>query len=336
MKKILFYLCGIYNGGTEIETLNLMKNLSKEGYELLYYYHDKQNSYDVMVQEYNHYANYIDIKNKVNVDTVIYCTHALDDIDLINNIEYKHSYFWFHYFWDDQEKFLEIGLKRNYIDKVITVSKYAQKKIQAMPWLKNRKNDVEFIFNILDENEIIEKSKQKIPLERVNGLNLVTVARFAPIKGYHRVKQMIDILIQENINFKWYIVGKGNGEKEHNEVVEMLKGYDKNVELVGHKSNPLPYVKNADYLVLMSDRETSGLVITEAKIIGTPCIVSNFEASYEQITDGENGFIIDRNNVNEFRSRLPEVLQSTEKMRKNLSNFKYSKKDILKKWKELL
>ena len=49
MKKILFYLCGIYNGGTEIETLNLMKNLSKEEYELLYYYHDKQNSYDVMV-----------------------------------------------------------------------------------------------------------------------------------------------------------------------------------------------------------------------------------------------------------------------------------------------
>ena len=30
MKKILFYLCGIYNGGTEIETLNLMKNLNRE------------------------------------------------------------------------------------------------------------------------------------------------------------------------------------------------------------------------------------------------------------------------------------------------------------------
>ena len=96
-----------------------------------------------------------------------------------------------------------------------------------MPCLKNRENDVGIISNILDENEIVEKSKQNIPLERVDGLNLVTVARFAPIKGYHRVKQMIDILIQENINFKWYIVGKGNGEKEHNEVVEMLKGYEK-------------------------------------------------------------------------------------------------------------
>ncbi len=336
MKKILFYLCGIYNGGTEIETLNLMKNLNKEKYELLYYYHDKQNSYNTMVQEYNKYANYVDISNDVKVDTVLYCTHALDDIELIKNISYKHSYFWFHYFWEDQERFLDIGLKRNYIDKVITVSEYAQKKIQAMPCLKNRENDVGIISNILDENEIIEKSKQNIPLERVDGLNLVTVARFAPIKGYHRVKQMIDILIQENINFKWYIVGKGNGEKEHNEVVEMLKGYEKNVELVGHKSNPFPYMKNADYLVLMSDRETSGLVITEAKIIGTPCIVSNFEASYEQITDGENGFIIDKNNINEFKKRLPEVLQAKEKMREKLKNFKYCKKDILEKWEEIL
>ena len=208
MKKILFYLCGIYNGGTEIETLNLMKNLNREKFELYYYYHDKQNSYDAMVQEYNRYAKYIDISKKVEIDTLLYCTHALDDIELIKNISYKHSYFWFHYFWEDQERFLEIVLERKYIDKVITVSEYAQKKLQSMPCLENRENDVKIIFNILDENEIIEKSRQTMQLERVDGLNLVTVARFAPIKGYHRVKQMIDILIQEGINFKWYICRK--------------------------------------------------------------------------------------------------------------------------------
>ena len=64
--------------------------------------------------------------------------------------------------------------------------------------------------------------------------------------------------------------------------------------------------------------------------------MSNFEASYEQITDGENGFIIDKNNINEFKERLTEVLQSKEKMRENLKNFKYSKKDILEKWEEIL
>ena len=129
--------------------------------------------------------------------------------------------------------------------------------------------------------------------------------------------------------------GKGSNEKEHNEVIEMLQSFIPNVELVGHQSNPFPYVKNADYLVLMSDRETSGLVITEAKIIGTPCIVSNFEAAYEQIIDGENGFIIDKNNVEEFRSRLLEIIQSKKKLKENLKKSKYHKEDILKMWEKL-
>ena len=130
--------------------------------------------------------------------------------------------------------------------------------------------------------------------------------------------------------------GKGSNEKEHNEVVEMLQEYEPNVELVGHKSNPFPYIKNADYLVLMSDRETSGLVITEAKIIGTPCIVSNFEAAYEQITDGKNGFIIDRDNVEEFRNRLSEIVQFKNKLKESLKKSEYHKEDILKIWKKLL
>ena len=115
----------------------------------------------------------------------------------------------------------------------------------------------------------------------------------------------------------------------------MLKKYDTRVELVGHQSNPFPYMRNADYLVLLSDRETSGMVITEAKIIGTPCIVSNFEAAYEQISDGENGFIIDKNNIEEFRNRLPKVIQLKKKMKENLKYFKYSKEDILKRWEEI-
>ena len=116
----------------------------------------------------------------------------------------------------------------------------------------------------------------------------------------------------------------------------MLKGYDKRIELVGHQNNPFPYVKNADYLVLMSDRETAGLVITEAKLIGTPCIVSNFEAAYEQVSDEENGFIIDRNNIEEFRNKLNKILESKEEVRKNLEGFNYSKEDSIRKWEEKL
>ena len=60
----------------------------------------------------------------------------------------------------------------------------------------------------MDEEEIIDKAKQSEVLEKAGDLNLVTVARFAPIKGYHRIKEIIDILIQEKVDFKWYICRK--------------------------------------------------------------------------------------------------------------------------------
>lgn len=336
MKTILFYLCGIYNGGTEVETINLMKNLDRSKYTLYYYYNDKLGSYNEIVKKFDEYASFVNIENEIKVDCLIYCTHALDDMDKIKNIKYNHSYFWFHYFWDDQEKFLEKAIENKYIEKVITMSEYAKKKLEEFDCVKNNKGIVEIIFNIMDDKAIIEKSNDIVPIEKSVDLNLVTVARFAPIKGYHRIKEMIDILIEANVDFRWNIIGKGSNPKEHNEVVEMLKDYPDRISLLGHLSNPFPYIKNADYLVLMSDRETSGLVITEAKILGTPCIVSNFEAAKEQIDDEKTGYIIDKNNILEFKQKLEQIINSKQEMRNNLKDFHFNKEAIMKKWENII
>lgn len=333
MKRILFYICGIYNGGTEIETINLMQNL-KSNYQILYYYHDKLYSDNNMVEKFNKYAKYVDINQEQVVDTLIFCTHALDDINLIKNIKYKQSYFWFHYFWKDQEEFLKIALENDYINEVITVSNYAKKKLLSFEFMKNKKNKVKIIPNIMDDKYIKEKAKEDVEFEKAKDLNLVTVARFAHIKGYNKIKKMIDILIREKIDFKWYIIGKGNNKEEHNEVLEMFKDYDKRVELLGFKENPFPYIKKSDYIVLMSKRETAGLVITEAKILGTPCIMSNIEVAYEQIKEGKNGYIIDRENISDFKEKLENIIKTKSKMKKYLSKFHYNKNKIIREWKK--
>ena len=336
MKKILFYLCGIYNGGTEIETLNLIKSLDSTKYEILYYYFDKENSDDSVVNMFNSYARYVDIKENQIVDTIIYCTHALDNMEDLKNIKYNNSYFWFHYFWEDQEEFLKICLEKNLINKVITVSQYAKQKLLNFNFMQGKENMVSVIYNILPVEEIKKKSEFNIDFKKAQGLNLVTVARFAPIKGYARIKEMIDILLKESIDFKWYIIGKGSNSKEHNEVLELLKDYDNRVELTGYLENPYPYIKKSDYLVLMSDRETSGLVITEAKILGTPCIVSDFEATFEQIEDGKNGFIIKKENINGFKERLPQIIMLKEELKNNLSEFSYGINEIMNEWEKML
>ena len=335
MKRILFYFSGIYNGGTEIETLNLMKALNKEEYEFLYYYQDKDNSYSKMLDKYNEVAKYENIYLPIEIDTLIYCTQASTEIKtIIKNVRYKNAYFWFHYFGDGQEEFLIDGIENKYIDKVITVSKYAKDKLISI--CPKAKDMIEIIHNILQVQEIKQKSKINISIEKGKTLTLTTVARFAPIKGYTRVKYLAELLMKENIDFKWYVLGKGSNKKEHDEVVNLLKDYSNNIIMMGHKDNPYCYMKNSDYTVLLSERETSGLVITESKIVGTPCIVTDFEAAFEQITDLKNGIILPKNDMENWKDRIKEIVKEKDSLKNNIKGFNYNVYNIKKKWEKLL
>lgn len=335
MKKILFYFSGIYNGGTEIETLNLMKSLKKEEYQLLYYYQDKENSYSNMLDKYNEVAKYQSIHLPIEIDTLIYCTEASSEIEvIIKNVHYKNAYFWFHYFGCGQEEFMIDGIEKKYINKIITVSNYAKNKLISI--CPKAENIIEIISNILDEKQIKEKSKEHISIVKGKDLTLTTVARFAPIKGYNRVKYLAEQLMKNNVDFKWYVLGKGSNPKEHNEVVNMLEPYSNNIIMLGHKDNPYCYMKNSDYTVLLSERETSGLVITESKIVGTPCIVTDFEAAFEQITDLKDGIILKRNDMENWKNRINEILKEKNELKNNINNFTYNICEIKRQWKKIL
>ena len=56
-------------------------------------------------------------------------------------------------------------------------------------------------------------------------------------------------------------------------------------EWLGFIKNPHKIVKQCDYSVLLSDDETWGLVLTEAMLLGVPCIATDFDVVFEQITD---------------------------------------------------
>ena len=75
----------------------------------------------------------------------------------------------------------------------------------------------------------------------------------------------------------------------------LFKNYPK-IIFIGEQENPFKYLKKSHYSILLSDRETWGLVITESKILGIPCVVTNFDVAHEQIEDGKNGIILDMQN----------------------------------------
>ena len=92
-----------------------------------------------------------------------------------------------------------------------------------------------------------------------------------------------------------------------------------------------------DYLVLLTDREACCLVISEALILGVPCIVSNFYGVEKQIKDQINGIILDMNNINEsYENRINDIISLKEVLKENVEKQDYDREKIIEYWKKLL
>lgn len=336
MKKILFFISGIYNGGTEIALYNLISNLDKKKYKIYVNYADHKEVFLPLESKILEYAEYVDIDNKIEVDTLIYCNAAHKEIEKIrNNIKYYNSYFWFHYFGDGQEEFVTKIVENNEISKVITVCETIKSILLQWSCFKDKQNKVISIPNIIDVEGIKRKSKENIKMSLSNNINLVTVARFSVTKGYHRVKALVDCLNNNNIEFKLFIIGSGKTLEDENRVRNMFKDY-KNVEFLGYQDNPYKYVKQCDYNVLLSNRENMSLSLLEAKILGIPNIVTDFESAYEQVEDMKNGIILSRDNVETYEDRVTDIVNNVEYFKENAKNFEYDIEEIKKKWNNLL
>ena len=85
------------------------------------------------------------------------------------------------------------------------------------------------------------------------------------------------------------------------------------------------YVADCDYLIHLSLTEGDPYCTKEALQVNTPCITTSYPATYEQIVDGENGYILDfdlfKNGTNK------EWFKVIDKIYNRIPKFKYISKD---------
>lgn len=122
-------------------------------------------------------------------------------------------------------------------------------------------------------------------------LKLITASRISKEKGFNRVIKLAQLLNDNNIPFEWNIYGEAKGHY-YNSIVNKTP---KQVIFHGYKENLTNEIKNADYLVSLSDTEGFSYSTYEALQLLTPCIVTNYPSAKEQIEDGVNGWILDFN-----------------------------------------
>lgn len=125
--------------------------------------------------------------------------------------------------------------------------------------------------------------------------------------------------------FDWTLVGDG---KDLENLKMMAKEYcvDDIVRFAGHQDNPYPYVAQAGAFVLCSDHEGFGMSVREAQIIGTPPIVTNYDAAKEVVTDTSDGLICD-NSTEGLARFLANILDNPAMLDPVRLHLKYNPSD---------
>jgi glycosyltransferase involved in cell wall biosynthesis len=153
--------------------------------------------------------------------------------------------------------------------------------------------------------------------ERKRVLHLMTASRLSPEKGYERMKRMAKRMNQLKIPFTWEIF---TNEKPDEEIDGMF--------FRKPRLNVRDYMNGKDYGIQVSDTESWCCTATEFLLAGVPMVLTDFQSSKEQVKDGKNGFILNRD-----LSNLDLTIQ-------NMYETKFSDLDYVihsvREWKKLL
>ena len=165
------------------------------------------------------------------------------------------------------------------------------------------------IYNPVDLKEYtgsgLKASKEK---------KIVTAGRLMPQKNQKMMIRAFAQLLKKYPDYKLLIYGDGPSEAELKNLIEELK-ISSNVTLAGNVKDLHDRIKSAEIFILSSDYEGMPNALIEAMCMGLPVISTKVSGATDLIRHGENGFLTDCGNCEQFEKALDELLANPEKMK---------------------
>jgi len=138
---------------------------------------------------------------------------------------------------------------------------------------------------------------------------IVVVSRHVPRKGIPVLLRALAELLEQGCGFRACFVGGGYLLEHHRQLVKEL-GLGDVVRLVGFVPESFDYVRHADMFVLPSLEEGSGsMSMIEAMQAGTAIIATRIDGIPEDVTDGDNGLLVESGNVPQLAAAIRRLLE---------------------------
>ncbi|MEC1614686.1 N-acetyl-alpha-D-glucosaminyl L-malate synthase BshA [Bacillus mojavensis] len=172
---------------------------------------------------------------------------------------------------------------------------------------------IETIYNFIDERVYLKKNTAAIK-EKHGILSdekvVIHVSNFRKVK---RVQDVIQVFrnIAGKTKAKLLLVGDGPEKSVACELVRKY-GLEKQVLMLGNQDRVEELYSISDLKLLLSEKESFGLVLLEAMACGVPCIGTNIGGIPEVIKNNVSGFLVDVGDVEAASAKAVRILEDEQ------------------------
>ena len=317
MKKILFSAYSLEVGGIETALITLLKKIHTK-YQITLVLEKKEGIFlkdvpeDVKIMTYvpskipikiiRKAMNFIKqqnfkrkYKNQFNF-SACYATYSYS-ASFVARTTSKNSCLWvhndyFHFYDKDENKYKEFfeKLKIEKFQKIVFVSEKDENVfIEYFPEYKKRCWECNNLIN----NQLIQKQAEEKISDFEKQENLLTFIHIGrhdeKQKRISRIIKATKRLNEQGYHFRVILVGEGENTSDYKEQAKEIS----NIEFLGAKKNPYPYLEKSDCMVLSSDYEGYPVVFIESLILGKPIITTEVSDSKKDI-QGKFGIVVEK------------------------------------------
>ncbi len=200
----------------------------------------------------------------------------------------------------------------NRFDQTICVSQYVRDDFCK---IMDFQMPCKVLYNTVESDKILEWSQQpENELLEDENIRLIAVGTLKRSKGYMRLLDIIRRLRDKKYPVHLYILGTGPLQLEMEKFIR--KNELKNVvTMLGYQTNPYKYIRNCDLFVCSSYAEGFSTATTEALILGIPVCTVEVSGMREMLGNNEYGIITD--NMDEALYAAIERLLSNPELLKH-------------------
>lgn len=199
------------------------------------------------------------------------------------------------------------------IEKSDVVTAVSRSLIEQTHELIQPDKQIETVYNFIDERIYQKRDANHLKKEfgiMDNEKVVIHVSNFRPVK---RVQDVVKTFarISAAMPAKLLLVGDG---PEMTPVCRLVKklGLTDKIHLLGKQENLDELYSISDLKLLLSEKESFGLVALEAMACGVPCIGTNVGGMPEVIQHGETGYICELGDIDDISTKAITVLSDQQ------------------------